>query len=379
MFLAVSLQARGLRVAFVGDPQVNDETELGYARETIYKDLLGRKDIDLVILLGDLVNDNPTLLSSSRQILDSLRCPWFAVPGNHDFDSYQDKGKIRDLATWKKVIGYADSTFVVENVRFALVNNVAYKSRGGYDGEFSERQMAWLDSLSKVTPLEMHIVLATHIPASRTAQKSLLMEMFAGYKNILFVSGHTHTVARHLLEDNGKVEEVIAGAACGSWWRGQKDKDGVPYALQNCGAPRGYFVTDFSKKTYSHQYCAISEKGECSVFQETKDGKNMLYVNVYGGYRDAKVEVRLPAHGWLDVMKSSETACEVKGVISFNNAMTREERKKRRDEIIPLRRMKSPHLWALELPGGISPDKVKVRYVDPNMSFSKVIHVKKTL
>ena len=375
--LAACLQARGLRVAFVGDPQVDNETELGYARKSIYQDLKGRADIDLVVVLGDLVNDNPDLLSSSRQILDSLRCPWLAVPGNHDFDVSRDKGRIRDLVTWKQVIGYADTTFVVKNVRFALVNNVAYKERGGYEGEFNDMQIDWLDSLSKVTPSEMHFVLATHIPVSRTPQKTLLMEMFAGHKNVLLISGHTHTVARHWLEDNGKVEEVIAGAACGSWWRGQKDKDGVPYALQNCGAPRGYFVSDFGKKTYSHQYNAISEEDECSVYLDDKDGKSVLYVNVYGGHRDGKVEAKLPKYGWFNAFKSSETACEVKDVISFNNTLSRAERKKRKDEIIPLRRMKSPHLWALELPEGLFPDKVKIRYLDPYMSFSKKVQVKK--
>ena len=47
-----------------------------------------------------------------------------------------------------------------------------------------------------------------------------------------------------------------------------------------------------------------------------------------------------------------------------------EEKKKRGDEIIPLRRMKSPHLWVAELPEGLEvPQTLRVAYKDPMMSF----------
>ena len=60
--------ARGpLRVAFVGDPQVDNETELGYARASIYRELRERGDLDLVIILGDLVNDDVRLLARDVQ------------------------------------------------------------------------------------------------------------------------------------------------------------------------------------------------------------------------------------------------------------------------------------------------------------------------
>lgn len=57
-------QARGrvLRVALVGDPQVDDSTEMGYARRSVYRELRWRRDLDMCIFLGDLVNDNMSLL-----------------------------------------------------------------------------------------------------------------------------------------------------------------------------------------------------------------------------------------------------------------------------------------------------------------------------
>ena len=89
------------RVAFVGDPQVDNATELGYARKSIYKELRERKDLDLVIVLGDLVNDDTSLLNASTASLDSLSCPWLAIPGNHDRNVYRaEKGRGRDLVDW---------------------------------------------------------------------------------------------------------------------------------------------------------------------------------------------------------------------------------------------------------------------------------------
>lgn len=46
-------KARGrvLRVALVGDPQVDDSTEMGYARRSVYRDLYGRRDLDMCIFL----------------------------------------------------------------------------------------------------------------------------------------------------------------------------------------------------------------------------------------------------------------------------------------------------------------------------------------
>ena len=73
-------------MAFIGDPQVDDITELEYARRSIYAELKQRKDLDLIIILGDLVNDKTALIAPSKESLDSLSCPWFAVPGNHEFD-----------------------------------------------------------------------------------------------------------------------------------------------------------------------------------------------------------------------------------------------------------------------------------------------------
>ena len=285
-------QGRVLRVALVGDPQVDNPVEMGYARRSIYRDLRGRRDLDLCIFLGDLVNDNMSLLPESLNIIDSLPFPSFMVPGNHDRDVYRgpkSSGSMfrsRDLSTWRKLVGYVDTSFVRGNVRFIMMNNVRHAGAGmtDYEGGFTEKQKHWLDSVlvtdvargrkmsrgsvdrsrrpsrGEVTPALT--ILATHIPFSQMKGRDSVLALIPEQARMLYVSGHTHFVSR----DNS-IPEVIAGATCGSWWRGVKDSDGVPYALQSCGAPRGYFVAEIRRDgDYTLRYSCVGRDDEVSVW-----------------------------------------------------------------------------------------------------------------
>ena len=136
-----SAPARSRRVAFAGDPQVDDRTELDFARRSVYSELAARRDIGAVIFLGDLVNEKPELLEPSRRILDSLGKPWFCVAGNHDRDP--GKGE-RGTRAFSAAIGPADTAFTMNGIRFILMNNVRTGARGGYEGGFTRGQMDWL-------------------------------------------------------------------------------------------------------------------------------------------------------------------------------------------------------------------------------------------
>jgi hypothetical protein len=50
--------------------------------------------------------------------------------------------------------------------------------------------------------------------------------------------------------------EIIVGAACGSWWSGDLDSDGIPMSYQRDGAPRGYMVFRFDGNEYNDQFRA---------------------------------------------------------------------------------------------------------------------------
>ena len=453
-------QGRVLRVALVGDPQVDNPVEMGYARRSIYRDLRGRRDLDLCIFLGDLVNDNMSLLPESLSVIDSLPFQSFMVPGNHDRDVYRgakssgSMSRPRDLSTWRKLVGYVDTSFVRGNVRFIMMNNVRHAAAGmtDYVGGFTEKQKHWLDSVlvtdvarggkmssgsvdrsrrpsrGKVTPALT--ILATHIPFSQMKGRDSVLALIPEHTRILYVSGHTHFVSR-----DDSIPEVIAGATCGSWWRGVKDSDGVPSALQSCGAPRGYFVAEISRDgDYRLRYRCVGMDDEVSVWgvrvecegavrpednivmgkgesegvtvkeggfvRAKKDsGVYRLYINVFGGAPDGVVRVRggrrwrivsrgngvhdgADAQGFsrkkrdLVCERSTKTAPEVEQVIEFNASMSRDYRKSHRDEFIPLRRKPSTHLWqTTDFVSGPLPVYVNVVYRDSHMRFRQRVPV----
>lgn len=451
-------QGRVLRVALVGDPQVDNPVEMGYARRSIYRDLRGRRDLDLCIFLGDLVNDNMSLLPESLSVIDSLPFQSFMVPGNHDRDVYRgakssgSMSRPRDLSTWRKLVGYVDTSFVRGNVRFIMMNNVRHAAAGmtDYVGGFTEKQKHWLDSVlvtdvargekmssssvdrsrrpsrGKVTPALT--ILATHIPFSQMKGQDSVLALIPEHTRILYVSGHTHFVSR-----DDSIPEVIAGATCGSWWRGVKDSDGVPYALQSCGAPRGYFVAEISRDgDYRLRYRCVGMDDEVSVWGvrvecegavrpednivmgkdesegvTVKEGGGIyrLYINVFGGAPDGVVRVRggrrwrIVSRGngvcvdngsdspdafmgsprkkrYLVCERSTKTAPEVEQVIEFNASMSRDYRKSHRDEFIPLRRKPSTHLWqTTDFVSGPLPVYVNVVYRDSHMRFRQRVPV----
>ena len=381
-------RCRVLRVALVGDPQVDDSTEMGYARRSVYRELHGRRDLDMCIFLGDLVNDNMSLLPESVGVIDSLPYQCFMVPGNHDRDVYHGPKssmyRRRDLSTWRKAVGYVDTSFVRGNVRFVLMNNVRPSDSGmtDYVGGFTDRQKHWLDSVlnmgvgetrgrkpSRVCGTPALTILATHIPFSQMKGRDSVLALIPDISRLLFVSGHTHFVSR-----DDSIPELIAGAACGSWWRGVRDSDGIPYALQSCGAPRGYFIAAIHRDgTYDLSYKCIgrpaSEQLSAWAVPNDSTGRSYrLYINVFGGSSDGVVRISGLGRKTYSCERSLMAAPEVEQVIRLNASRSRDYRKAHRDEFIPLRRKPSPHLWqTTDLISGPLPAHVNVIYRDAHM------------
>ena len=393
-------KARGhvLRVALVGDPQVDDSTEMGYARRSVYRELRGRRDLDICIFLGDLVNDNMSLLPESVGVVDSLPYQCFMVPGNHDRDVYRGPKssayRQRDLSTWRKVVGYVDTSFVRGNVRFVLMNNVRPSDSGmtDYVGGFTDRQKHWLDSVlnrcvgetsgkmrSRAERNPSLTILATHIPFSQMKGRDSVLALVPDTSRLLLVSGHTHFVSR-----NDSLRELIVGASCGSWWRGVRDSDGIPYALQSCGSPRGYFVADIHRNgAYELTYkcvgrLASDQLSAWAVPIDSTGGSYRLYINVFGGSSDGVIRISGLGRKTYSCERSLMAAPEVEQVIRLNASRSRDYRKYHRDEFIPLRRKPSPHLWqTTDLISGPLPAHVNIIYRDAHMRIRQRVTIQK--
>lgn len=325
--LALISLLTALRVAFIGDPQVDNERELHYARESIFAELLERRDIDLVIIMGDLVNENPPLMPVCSKILDSLHCPWLRVHGNHD-------GKLIPN----------DTSLVINGLRVVLLHREDSPIPQAKDGEKT--------------------IYCSHYPFKSVPDSSA---------NSLYVSAHLHTVFREM---KGAAEHLGVGATCGTWWRGEKDKRGIPYALMNCGSPRGYFIADIDLSKdiwYKLQYKVVGQSPQLQADIHRQEGK--IYINVYGGAADGVLEISHKGR-WIKAERVEEIDPKVRAIIEKNRNTDRAYRKEHKELFIPMRRLPSPHLWAVEREELKKCKVLKIRYKDRNM---KIVNTKLTI
>lgn len=359
-----------MRVALVGDPQADSTLEADFARKSVFKELGERKDIDFAIFLGDLCNDKPELLEEMKAQVDSLPFECVCVPGNHDRNFYpkQKDGsrKKRDLATYRDVMGYVDTTFVRKGYRFILMNDVL-PGAGLNECGFTPEQYAWLEKVLDNTPSKMPVVIAMHIPLDEFPQKDALSRLFAGHRT-LAVCAHTHTAYRTFVEmpaaDSApayKIDEIVPGTTCGTWWRGVPDGYGIPEARMNCGAPRGYGIADFSKNGYKYSYKTVQRDSLASAYvyqipePARKKGEpapefvpqDRLYVNVFSGHTEGVCEVKLPGdRTWHRLERVNETDPGTRILMARYRSMPKAALKAMGRDRIPVISGRSAHLWA---------------------------------
>ncbi len=261
------------RVAVAGDPQVYNDTEIDYLRDSLVKEVRASQ-AQFCITEGDNVGDDLSLFPRYLSVMGKMGIPVYYVPGNHDMnlDAREDKDS---LDTFKNYIGATYYSFNYGKVHFVVLDAMEYPSKdtgGSYAGKVDATQLQWLANDLSFVPMDHLIVLNLHIPLVSDINRSSKKHQVENRKaiNVLLkgrraisLAGHTHTVARFFPGDQldgwgepTPIEQTIVGAASGSWWSGNLDKDGVPLSYMRCGAPRGHMNYDFEQSNYIAEYKA---------------------------------------------------------------------------------------------------------------------------
>lgn len=346
------------RIAAVGDVQVKDSTELSYAARTIFSELSNRSDIDLAIYLGDLVNDNMELLAATAELLDRMPHQSWTVLGNHDLD----KGSQRLPVSYKRIFGPADYAFNYGHTLFIVLDNVSGYGSSGYTGRLSERQKRFTANCLAITPENYNIVLCVHTPVYKNKYRDETIALFGDRKNVLIISGHTHRTTRHVLADN--ICELGAGASCGSWWTGEIGPDAMPLALQQCGAPRNYYIVDFYKDGYSLRFKGVGmdvntamdvwikgeEHNDAFIPELSELPEGCVVANIYGGAEVTDVRIRFDGGAWQEMEYSPMQAPAVSRLRFWNKTAGHPTGYNRRT---PFNSSASPHIWSCLLPEGM--------------------------
>ena len=188
------------------------------------------------------------------------------------------------------------------------------------------------------------------------------MNILKGRGDILALTGHMHAVSRNFIHgEDIIIHELVGGATCGFWWVGEKDWEGVPSALMQCGTPKGYFRINFTPKDYTFTYkptsldntrqASIWVSGIDPIQAEIPDLKDLekgdVLITVYGGCDSTKVEAIIDNTLKLTATKEKFMDPNVARIRELNKLKAYPTKYSRRN---PFRHTASPQIWRLRLP-----------------------------
>ena len=351
---SAAVYCQSFRFAVVGDVQAPSQKAFDMAKAAVYEELSARTDIDAAFFLGDLSMENAEILAGTAELFKSWRFPVYAVPGNHDRDG--EKMGPRSLDTWNRVFGSTDTTFVMNGVRFILMNDVrtgSEKEGKDYVGGLSSPQKEWLDDVLG-RKFSGKTVLLSHIGLSSCRGRDSLAVSVTRDKVSMLLNAHTHTASRGKWND---IETFDAGAPYAMQWKKEKASD-----LMNCGTPRGYFIFTVNPDAPKAEWLKIEFHSVVKEYPSPAyacvDADGRLIVNVYGGEKSGRLTAGGREMTWVKMpdprisRMANDPDCKIK-----------------------VKEKSSRHVWILIDPDVHSGDELTLDYKDKHLSFTETIHV----
>jgi hypothetical protein len=319
--------AADLDVLVFADPQPQTAVDVGYYARDIVEPLRrsARPAADLGLTLGDVTSDDLSLYPATTAATTRLGAPWLHVAGNHDVDA--DAASDEDaLLTFRQQFGPDTFAWEEPQADFVLLDDVISRPgrKPAYIGGFREDQFAFLSRYLTARDPSRLLVLAVHIPlfpdggeTFRPADRERLFAMLKDVPRVLVLSGHGH-VQRHVHHDASTgwhgaapLHEYNVGAACGAYWSGAKNAAGIPDATMPDGTPNGsarLLVRRDGTYSLAWQPAGITaDSGPLTRAMRLHAPRVLrrgaypawgVYVNVWMGVPDARVEYRVDGGEW---------------------------------------------------------------------------------
>ncbi len=373
-------------VVLMGDIQVSTVDQLSYLGQ-VAVDELKDTDYEFLIALGDLVANTISLLPDVKATLGQTGKTNYYVLGNHDRDVGKLKNPIlEDDDSFEKVFGPSTYSFDRGDAHFIVLKDIISRDKKNpkdksYDPGIQEMQYQFLINDLEHVDKDKLVVICAHIPFfnelrenSSTAQ---LISVLENHENVFVATAHTHTqFQNYLSKESGRkgkpIHQLVAGAICGSWWKGEMDITGVPSSIMGDGTPQGYWLMHVDGAEYEleykssrlpasqqmHIWVPYSKASDAEFGYEVN--KNDVWVNVYAGNDETTVELKIDDGEWQTIeRKEAYDPYVLKmhkrhelGIIPTKDS-----------GLLKNRKQISSHLWYFQLPEGLSkgPHMIEVK------------------
>ncbi|MEL7122082.1 MAG: calcineurin-like phosphoesterase C-terminal domain-containing protein, partial [Bacteroidota bacterium] len=331
-YLETSQGEDQFEMIMMGDIQPKSETDIGYFRDMVAKEL-ALQNVSFYVVLGDLVWDRLELYPLLEDTLTAINIPYYTACGNHDINLRASSKKYA-TETYKACYGPTYYSFNVGKTHFVVLEDVGYsgwddilEEKGEVYGWLDEVQLIWLENDLQYVPEDFLVVLLSHIPiytatASNNDYRNILnrsdlFKIVANRKKLLAVSAHTHCIEHVDLQEAGwngefPFKALIAGAACGAWWKGPLDPNGLPVKMAMDGAPNGFFKFIFTGNEYKYDFVPIgfNQEHQMNIYfpsgelNQNAFEKETIVVNIFNASPEAKVEYSINNGEWMDLERS---------------------------------------------------------------------------
>jgi len=153
------------------------------------RDINSLDHIDFVIVSGDITETGRSAdLELSKSILDSLKRPYYIIPGNHD-TKWSESGATRFSELW----GSDKFNFHYQGIRFIGMHQGPLMRMA--DGHFSPEDLRWLDTqLAGLANAARPVVFVTHYPMDSSVDNAYeFLDRLRRINAVAVLCGHGHT------------------------------------------------------------------------------------------------------------------------------------------------------------------------------------------
>ncbi|HVK97127.1 MAG TPA: metallophosphoesterase, partial [Flavisolibacter sp.] len=192
IFLFISLssiaQFKPFRFAFISDTHIGSPN--GSAEEDLRRtvaDINSINDVAFVVLTGDITElGTDEEIRLAKQILDSLKIPYYIVPGNHD-TGWSESGGL----SFNKIFGDDKFHFKHNGIHFIGTPSGPYVRMS--DGHVPRHAMNWMaDKLKKIDKNEP-VVFLNHYPLDAGLDNWYeVIDLLKTKNTVLALCGHGH-------------------------------------------------------------------------------------------------------------------------------------------------------------------------------------------